>query len=65
MSFVRAAASSEQILIDPERRPRAHSWCGGESAKGVYELTHVVAELGTCFGEVRSKSLHHEPLLPT
>ena len=63
MSFVRAAASSEQILIVSERRSRAHSWCGGESAEAVDELTHVSGELGTRFGEVRSKSLHHEPCL--
>ena len=47
VSFVRAAANSEQHLIDPERRPRAQSWCGGESAQEVYELAHVSGGLGT------------------
>ena len=59
--FVRAVAGSEQILIDPERRPRAHSWGGGESTQEVYEFTHVAGELGTCFGEVRKPSLCCEP----
>ena len=62
-SFVRTATSSEQILIVSERRPRTHSWCGGESAQQVYELAHVSGGLGTCFAEVRRPGLHHEHAL--